>query len=107
MKYELTLIMKSDYTEEKVDAVIKKYETYINTNNGEFVDAEKWGRRNIMSEFRRKPHGGDGYFVMINFNGTKGNLDKLDYQLKIDDELVRHMISRYVEPPLPIEKASA
>ncbi|MEK6557458.1 MAG: 30S ribosomal protein S6 [Candidatus Margulisiibacteriota bacterium] len=105
MKYELVIIVKADYTEEKVDAFLKKYETLINASYGQFLSAEKWGRRQILTEFQRKQHGGEGYYVMISFEGTKP-LDKLTYSLKIDDEVIRHLISREVIPPKPIEKAS-
>lgn len=105
MKYELVIILKADCTEEKVDAFVKKYETLINADHGQFVGAEKWGRRHILTEFQRKQHGGEGYYVMISFEGSR-QLDKLNYSLRIDEEVVRHLISREVIPPKPIEKAS-
>ena len=71
MSYELIILLNAEYSEEKVDAAISKYETYINKNNGEFLGAEKWGKRYLQGNICKKKRITDAYFVMINFIDTK------------------------------------
>ncbi len=97
MKYELIILLNAEFSEEQIDVIIKKYEEYINKNNGEFIGAEKWGKRHLMGVSKSHKYTTEAYYVMINFEDTKHQLDKLNYKMKIDEEIIRHMISRKVE----------
>lgn len=106
MKYELIIILKPESQEEKVDEVIKRYETFINENKATYIGAEKWGRRTLMSVLRRANHQGDGYYIMLHFEDSGALVEKLNYKLKIDEEVLRSMVARAVTTVRYEEKAS-
>ncbi|MDD5457550.1 MAG: 30S ribosomal protein S6 [Candidatus Margulisbacteria bacterium] len=97
MKYEAIILIKPELSDEKIDELLKKYEKFINENNGQFVGAEKWGEREVMVKFAKFKKLLDAYYVLINFVDDKHNIEKLNYAMKIDDSIIRHMISRVVE----------
>lgn len=94
MKYELTLILRPETTEEQADELISKYEGVIKELTGVFTSAEKWGKRPLMGRFSKDRHITDGVYVLIRFSQDEGNQQKLNYMLKIDDQIMRHMIVR-------------
>jgi len=96
MSYELIMLLIAELSEEKIDAIINKYETYINKQNGEFIGAEKWGKRYLQGNICKKKRISEAYYVLINFTDNKHKLKELDYKLRIDDEIIRHMISKSV-----------
>lgn len=105
MKYELIMILKPESQEEKVDEVIKRYETFITENKATFVDAEKWGRRALMSVLRRANHQGEGYYIMLHFDDSGAIVEKLNYKMKIDEDVLRSMVARAVTTVRYEEKA--
>lgn len=95
MKYELIMLLKPDSNEEKVDAIIAKYEKVITTAKGEFLGAEKWGVRDLMVSFKKKKDLTSAYYVLLNFVlANQKQLVKLNYKLKIDIDVIRHMTSK-------------
>ena len=106
MKYELIIILKPESQEEKVDEVVKRYETFITENKATFVGVEKWGRRPLMSALRRANHQGEGYYVLINFDDENKIIEKLNYKLKIDEDILRSMVARAVTTTRYEEKES-
>lgn len=92
MKYELFLLIDEKLDEAAVDSVIDKYEKFINKNNGKFIGAEKWGKRDLMVNFRKKNNHDKANYILINFEDTKKQLTKLNYTAKIDEQIIRHMV---------------
>ncbi len=94
MKYEVLTLLKPEITEEQIDATIEKIKKNIETVDGTFIDAEKWGKRETPSAFKKHKGLKEAYYVLINFEKNKGELTKLDYNIRIDDNVVRHMITK-------------
>ncbi|OGI09134.1 MAG: 30S ribosomal protein S6 [Candidatus Margulisbacteria bacterium GWF2_35_9] len=105
MKYELIMLLNPESNEEKVDEMIAKYEKVIKAAKGEFIGAEKWGLRDLMVTFQKKKNLTNAYYVLINFEyDNQKQLTKLNYKLKIDTEIIRHMISKaFIKPEAPLE----
>ncbi|MDD4527808.1 MAG: 30S ribosomal protein S6 [Candidatus Margulisbacteria bacterium] len=94
MKYEILALLKPENTEEQVDLAIEKMKKNIEAINGNFVDAEKWGKRETPYAFKKYKGLNEAYYVLINFEKEQGELTKLDYNIKIDENVVRHMITK-------------
>ncbi len=94
MKYEVLALLRPENTEEQVDVKIEKIKTNIESLQGKFIDAEKWGKRALNFPLKKHKGVNEAYYVLINFEKEQGDLTKLDYSLKIDDNIVRHMITQ-------------
>lgn len=94
MKYEVLTLLRPENTEEQVDATIEKIKKNIEASHGSFIDAEKWGKRDTPYAFKKYKGLKEAYYVLINFEKSQGDLTKLDYSIRIDDNVVRHMITK-------------
>ncbi|MEI7941830.1 MAG: 30S ribosomal protein S6 [Candidatus Riflemargulisbacteria bacterium] len=94
MKYEVLALLKPENTEEQVDSAIEKIKKNIEAIKGTFIDAEKWGKRETPYAFKKHKGLKEAYYVLINFEKDKGVLTKLDYNIRIDENVVRHMITK-------------
>jgi small subunit ribosomal protein S6 len=94
MKYEVLALVRPENTEEQVDEVIEKIKKNIEGIKGTFVDAEKWGKRELQSIIKKDKSVKEAYYVLINFEKSQGELTKLSYSLRIDDKILRHIITK-------------
>jgi small subunit ribosomal protein S6 len=82
-------VLKPDLDEEKVAAVMDKFTNLINTNGGEVVSTDKWGKRRLAYEIQDYR---EGIYILVNFKGEAGTAQELDRVMKITDEILRFMI---------------
>ncbi len=87
--YEVMFIMKPviENTDEKIAMV----ETVITNNNGIVKKSDYWGKKALayeMSGFR------EGLYVLIEYKADSNCTKELDRKLKIDEDILRHMIIR-------------
>lgn len=87
-KYELLFIFKPDVEEEKRNQLLDKYKGIIETE-GEILEVNEWGNRKLAYEIQKQT---EGYYILVNFNASTDIPKELDRNLKIADEVVRHMI---------------
>lgn len=87
--YELMYIIKPDLDEEKVQAVIDKFNALITDNGGEIVTADKWGKRRLAYEIKDYR---EGIYILVNFKGGVATAREVDRILKITDDILRFMI---------------
>lgn len=100
--YELLFITRPDYDEEKIASLIARYSDLITKANGIVKTADKWGKRHLAYEINDLR---DGIYILMTFEAEKQVSAELDRLMKIDQDILRHMISR-IEPPKPkAEKA--
>ncbi len=89
--YEVLFIVRPDYEEEQISSVIARYKDVIANDQGVVTTAEKWAKRRLAYEvagFR------EGLYIIMTFEGTPDIAAELDRLMKIDQEVLRHMISR-------------
>ncbi|MGI6661320.1 MAG: 30S ribosomal protein S6 [Bacillota bacterium] len=89
--YELLILVRPDYDDEKITSVIARYTDVITNLQGSVTTAEKWAKRRLAYEIDRVR---EGIYLIIVFKGTAQLADELDRLLKIDQEVMRHMICR-------------
>lgn len=89
--YEIMYIINSELDEEQNTAVMDKFKGIIENNGGELVKLDKWGKRRLAYEIKRKR---DGFYVLMSVNGTPEIVHELDRVFKITDEVLKHMILR-------------
>lgn len=86
--YELMFIIDPDLDEEARKNVIERVKGEI---KGEVLSVEEWEKRKLAYKINRKE---EGYYVVMLFRTTGDTLLELDQFLKLQEEILRHMIVR-------------
>lgn len=87
-KYELIYILKTDTEEETKGKIQEKLKSIIETN-GQIENVDVWGNRKLAYQIQKLS---DGYYVLVKFNAGSEVPKELDRNLKIMDQVIRHMI---------------
>ena len=90
-KYEVMYILRPESDEEAVQAVADKLSNVIASNQGEVEKFENMGKRRLAYEIDNLR---EGIYGLIYFTGNGETVAELDRIMKIDDQLIRHMIVR-------------
>ncbi|EHL17591.1 ribosomal protein S6 [Peptoanaerobacter stomatis] len=87
-KYELVYILRTDTDDETKQKIQDKLKGIIDTN-GEVEAVDVWGNRKLAYQIQKLS---DGYYVLVKFNAGAEVPKELDRNLKIMDQVIRHMI---------------
>ncbi|HHY76650.1 MAG TPA: 30S ribosomal protein S6 [Firmicutes bacterium] len=90
-KYEVLFIVSPEHDEEKVASIISRYKDVVTQGNGTVISADKWGKRRLAYEIN---HMREGLYLLMVFEGGSEVASELDRLMKIDQDVVRHMIVR-------------
>lgn len=93
--YELLYIIKTEVGEEQTQAVIDRYNGILEGEGATVEKVDKWGKRKLAYTINKKYT--DGFYVLVNFKGEANAVDEVDRLMKIDENLLRHMITRVDE----------
>ena len=86
--YEITLIVHPDQSSQ-VTTMIEKYKEIITTSGGYVHREEDWGRKHLAYPINKiyKAH-----YLMMNIECDKETLDKLSYNFRFNDAVLRNLI---------------
>ena len=86
--YEVTLIVHPDQSSQ-VTTMIEKYKELITTGGGIVHREEDWGRKHLAYPINKiyKAH-----YLMMNIECDKETLDKLNYNFRFNDAILRNLI---------------
>ena len=93
--YELLYIIKTEVGKEQTQAVIDRYNGILEGEGATVEKVDKWGKRKLAYTIDKKYT--DGFYVLVNFKGEANAVDEVDRLMKIDENLLRHMITRVDE----------
>lgn len=93
-KYELVFISNPNLDDEATESTINKYLDIIKKQDGELLEIEKIGKRNLAYKIK---HLTEGFYATIYFRSIPDVVKELDRVLKIDDNIIRHIIVRHDE----------
>ena len=103
--YEVTLIVHPDQSSQ-VTTMIEKYKELITTGGGVVHRDEDWGRKHLAYPINKiyKAH-----YLMMNIECDKETLDKLNYNFRFNDAILRNLIiskkEAITEPSIMITEA--
>ena len=86
--YELVFVVKPNADEETREAVLNKVKEVVATN-GEVVKVDVWGNKKLAYPIAKFT---EGYYVLVNFKSGVEVPKELDRNLKINENVIRHMI---------------
>ncbi|HIE77706.1 MAG TPA: 30S ribosomal protein S6 [Candidatus Thioglobus sp.] len=86
--YEITLIVHPDQSSQ-VATMIEKYKEIITSSGGNIHREEDWGRKHLAYPIKKiyKAH-----YLMLNIECDKDTLDKLNYNFRFNDAILRNLI---------------
>ena len=87
--YELLYIVDPAIDDETRAGVAKRIETIIAEGNGTLDNAEAWGKRKLAYEINNLA---EGDYTLVDFHADPAAIAELDRILRINDNVVRHMI---------------
>ncbi len=93
-KYEVIYIIKPDFEEDKYKEIVEKYSALVQSNGGEVLKVEPWGKRRLAYEIDKIR---EGYYVLLQINGDINLPAELERNFKIADEIMRYLITRVEE----------
>ncbi|MFH1745042.1 MAG: 30S ribosomal protein S6 [bacterium] len=87
--YELLYIIPNKYTEEELKPMIAKIHKMITDCGGEITFSEEWGNKKLAYTIKKFTN---GYYNLVEFNLAGDKISKIDRDLRMSGEIIRHMI---------------
>lgn len=91
--YEALLILNPRTAEEKIDAILVRLQKRITDNGGEIVKVNKKGIKKLAFTFSKHKRIKDGFFAEIEFKGPGKASQSLMALLRLQEEIIRHMVT--------------
>jgi small subunit ribosomal protein S6 len=99
--YELLYIVPNKYTEDDLVRIKTGVEKMIEANAGKITFREDWGKKKFCYPIN---HGRFGYYTLVEFDMESSKIEKVNTELRMDNEILRHMIvNRPAKTPEQIE----
>lgn len=89
--YELLFITNPEYDDEKAQSVIARYQEVVESGGGSLKSAEKWGKRRLAYDIEEKR---EGLYILAYFESGPSVPKEIDRLMKIDQDIMRHVIVR-------------
>jgi len=97
-EYELMFVLTPDLQEDGVQAATERISSLITNRGGEITKVDTWGRRRMAYPIR---HHNDGLYTVMRFRLEANQTDELDRNLRLTEQVLRHLIVRAEEVPAP------
>jgi small subunit ribosomal protein S6 len=90
-RYEVMFILDPRVEDAKITQAIERYLDVAKGRGAEVAKVDHWGRRKLAYEMH---HLNEGYYAVADVDAEPAAMDELDRVLRLQDELVRHKITR-------------
>lgn len=87
--YELLFIVPNKYTEEELKPVLTKVRGIVEKNGGKITYGEEWGNKKMTYRIKGFTH---GYYNLFEFDLEGNTSEKINRELRMSNEVLRHMI---------------
>ena len=84
-------IIDNGLAEESKNEIVDKFSALIESLGGTVEAIDKWGTKKFAYEIAGKT---EGYYVLVKFSADAGVPAEIDRQMRINDAIVRQMITR-------------
>ena len=88
-QYEALFIVAPSFDESGVSEVSEAVKELVEANDGQILFADLWGKRRLA--YPVQGHG-DGYYVLMVFNGDSELLDRINNHFRITEPIIRHLV---------------
>jgi small subunit ribosomal protein S6 len=97
-EYELMYLLSPELPEDEMTAATERVSSLITNRGGEITKVDTWGRRRLAYPIRRHM---DGYYTVLRFNFEPGQTVELDRNLRLTEQVLRHIIVHAEDIPPP------
>ena len=96
-EYESIFVLDPAVDDAQVDVELEKIREALGKGEGEITEVQKWGRRKLAYEIRKKK---EGIYTLFRFRATGEALSELERRYRLNESLLRHMTVIYEAPPV-------
>jgi len=100
-KYECAVIFVPTVGNDVLESSTKKYAEVITSRGGNLEELDSWGKRTLAYEI---DYHREGYYYFYRFQGGNEILAELNRQMRIDENVLRHMIVRDLDKARSLRK---
>jgi len=90
-KYETIIVIDSLLKNEEIEGIINKYERFISANGGTIDVVDRWGKRRLAYEIKKRQY---GVYVLIRFDAPAAMIKQLDREYRLNESLLRTMTTK-------------
>ena len=90
-RYEVLFILDPRVEDAKITQALDRYLDVVKQRGADVPKLDHWGRRRFAYEMH---HLNEGYYALAQVDAEPAAMDELDRVLRLQDELVRHKITR-------------
>ena len=90
-KYQLLYIVDNGLADEAKSEIVDKFSALIESLGGVVDAIDKWGTKKLAYEIGGKR---EGYYVLVKFSAESTVPAEIERQMKINESIVRQMITR-------------
>ncbi len=84
--YESLYILNTELEQDAIDAVVEKMKEIIEKQGGEIQKLDRWGKKRLAYPIDEMT---EGYYVLMQFDGSPESAKELERVQRISDEVVR------------------
>jgi small subunit ribosomal protein S6 len=88
-KYELIFILKAELPESEMEARVERVREILLEHNGEITQVNHWGVRRLAYEIEFESRGN---YMFLRFKSEGTAVAALDRFLRLDDQVLRHLV---------------
>jgi len=93
--YELIVVFDSSLEIEQIESELRKLQNLITRGEGLVRKWERWGKRRLAYEIRRRQY---GYYVLVVFDVEAALVAELNRVIRLSPTVMRHLVT-VVDPP--------
>ena len=97
-RYECAVVLAPSIGSDGVESSTKKYKEIIASGGGSLTAIDDWGKRPLAYEINYHK---EGYYHFYRFEAGNDTINELNRQMRIDENVIRHMIVRDDPKPVP------
>jgi small subunit ribosomal protein S6 len=88
-KYELIFILKAELPETEMEARVARVQEILGAHDGQITQENHWGVRRLAYEIEYETRGN---YMFLRFKSAGTAVAELDKFLRLDDQVLRHLI---------------
>ncbi|MFN8532307.1 MAG: 30S ribosomal protein S6 [Dehalococcoidia bacterium] len=89
--YEMVYVLRPTIPDDDIDQAIERVGAVVASRGGTIDKTDLWGRRRLaypLDDHR------EGIYVLVNFDSESDATHAIERQLKITDDVLRHLVVR-------------
>lgn len=86
--YESAVLLNAALDDEQIENLISRIKENINSNGGEIIEVENWGRKRLAYMVKKSKI---GYYIFFRFNSPSNLITKLERFYSLEENILRYL----------------